>query len=333
MYNFILKNKAIRFVTVVCLFATLTVSCTKDFLVKDIKKQEVQVNAPADGLKTPNNAITFWWEELDGAEKYNLQIVTPSFDAVAQLVTDTNVVLNKFYKTLTPGTYQWRIKAYNNGGSTAYVTRTLTIDTTSNLQFATVNSVYPTTGFLTGANAINFSWLAVDKALTYDLKITNANNTVYALVPNIANTNYTYNFTAPTNLNLKWQVKANNAFSFSAYNPANTFTIDVQGPTASFITRPVYATTANALTDSLKWTRSPGADTKSDSIIITLDSTFASITYPSFKTYSTGLKISTLGLPSPSAPGNNYYWWRIYSIDSAKNVSPAPSAKFKFKLN
>ena len=64
----------------------ILLACTKDFIQKDIRKDLVNIIAPNDSLSTPNNLITFWWDELDGAETYNLQIVKPNFNAITQLL-------------------------------------------------------------------------------------------------------------------------------------------------------------------------------------------------------------------------------------------------------
>src|ERR1700752_34158 len=151
----------------------LMMSCTKDFVVKDIKNATVTIIAPADSLNTPNNSITFWWEELDGAENYNIQIVKPSFSSVQQLIVDTLVVGNIFNHTFTPGTYQWRIKASNAGGSTNYFTRTLIIDSTSNLNLVSVGLIAPANHSVMTNNNVSFVWNPLPAADYYELTFTN----------------------------------------------------------------------------------------------------------------------------------------------------------------
>ena len=317
--------------------ALIAISCTKDFVVKDIKNASITINAPADNLNTPTNAITFWWEELDGAENYNLQIVKPNFGAVQQLLVDTNITGNKFYYTFSPGTYQWRIKAMNAGGSTVYFTRNIIIDTTSNLSYLTVSVNYPNSGYLTGIKTVQFNWNALNAATYYEIEVKDSQGGVVTNVSNIYSTSFTHTFTNVSDAYYTWRVKAHNSQTTSNYNTANTFTIDVTAPTPSSIIFPsIGALNVNGINDSLKWSRVGGnslLSTKYDSLVIGTDSTFASYLVAQ-RVNGTSLKISNIMPPltAPSPAGNNYYWWRIFSVDSAKNVS-APGPKRNFKLN
>lgn len=307
-------------------------ACSKDFVTKDIKNEVMTIISPNDNLATNNNTVLFWWAEVDGAEKYNLQIVKPSFDSIQQLLVDTNVVGVKFTHTFTPGRYQWRIRAVNNAGNTVFITRNIIIDTTSNLANITVGSMFPNDNYLTGSKAIIFSWTPVNAATYYELEVKNSVGTQIINPNNISSTSYSYTFANTTDVVYNWRVKAHNQSTSSNFNAARTFTIDVTAPSASSIIYPGYGVTVVGSTDSLKWSRGISADTKSDSIVISLDSNFT--TYiRSVKTYNTKLKLSQLNpVLSISAGGNNYYWWRIISMDSVKNLS-SPSPKYKFKVN
>lgn len=320
-------KKKVKQLLIVLSCMVLFLACTKDFIVKDITNETVNIIAPADNLATPNNSVTFWWEELDGAEKYNLQIVKPSFSSVIQLITDTMVTSNKFTKILTPGTYQWRIKALNGGGGTVYTTRTLIIDTTSNLSFITLNPLAPI-GLLTGSKVVTFSWTPHPSADFYTINILNNAGASVFSQKNITSSSYTHTFTTTTDLKYSWQVKAQNAFSFSQYNTASTFTVDVTAPSVSSFSVPIAGNTVND-TSSFSWNR-VGSDTKYDSIIVSNDS--AGISYITSKRVNgLNLKINQLPttLTSPG-PAVGYYWWRIISVDSVKNRSnSSSSAKFK----
>ena len=109
----------------------LMLAACEDIFEPDLEDKIVQIIAPEDGLQTVRQTNTFWWEYVEGALEYNLQIVNPSFDYILKLELDTNITENQFTYTLTPGSYQWRVSAFNFSSATPYTMHTLTIiDTT-----------------------------------------------------------------------------------------------------------------------------------------------------------------------------------------------------------
>lgn len=93
----------------------------------DISNTSVSIIAPEADLETSNNTVTFWWEEVSGAEKYIFQLVSPDFGHVETIIEDTELTGNQKSATLSPGNYQWRIKAVNSKYETSYSTRSLVI--------------------------------------------------------------------------------------------------------------------------------------------------------------------------------------------------------------
>ncbi|MBL7893848.1 MAG: hypothetical protein JNK50_01050 [Bacteroidia bacterium] len=307
-------------ILIICL---VILSCTKDFIVKDIKNEVVSILAPGNNLVTSSNSITFWWEELEGAENYNIQIVKPSFASVLQLIVDTNITGDKFNYTLNPGVYQWRIKAKNAGGSTAYTTYNLTIDTTSNLSNQLVSTIAPINNLLTSNTSVSFSWNNLSAASQYQIQILNSVSTI---IKDTTTTNSNYFWSNTSGGAFTWKVRALNGFSISQYNTPLSFTIDITPPIASVLSSPTHGSFVKDTID-LKWTRST-MDTKYDSLYVSIDSSFNSI-ISSARVYSTKLKINAL---SPNIPVSaNYYWWRVRSIDSVGNKSGF-SNQLKFKL-
>lgn len=315
-----MKNRIILFGI---FFLAVLWSCTKDFVVKDIKDASVTIIAPANNLSTANNTITFWWEEVDGAEKYNIQIVKPNFAAIQQLIVDTNITGDKFKYTLTPGTYQWRIKAKNSGGSTQFITYNLTVDTTSNLTGQLVSPIYPVNNYLTGNATIAFSWNSLASADNYEIQILNSSSTV---VNYSTTAGLTYTATLTTGGSYTWKVRALNAFSISQYNSPLSFTVDLTSPGVSTLLSPTHASSVKDTT-YLKWTRS-SSDTWIDSVYVSFDSAFSTVA-SSAKVYASKIRINalnqTLGVTS------SYYWWRVKAIDSVGNKA-GYSNQLKFKL-
>jgi hypothetical protein len=306
-------------------------ACTKDFIVKNIKNELVTIIAPADNTKTPSNSITFWWEELEGAEKYNLQIVKPSFSGIQSLLVDSNITGTKFKYSLQPGSYQWRIKAINNGGSTQYTIYNLVIDTTSNLSTQLVIPIAPATGSITNSKFISFSWNNLSSATNYEIMIEKVTGTSTVVIKDTTTTNSFYNITLATEGNYQWKLKAFNSFSISQFNTLQTFTIDLTAPGNPTLLSP---TNASMIKDTiyLKWTRASVTNTitgtRYDSVYVYNDSSLSSIASYS-KVYDTKIKIQNLAIPL-SVSSN--YWWRVKSVDSVENRSGF-SNSLKFRLN
>jgi hypothetical protein len=98
---------------------------------KDLSKRTVRLLAPSDGVTAADStAMTFAWDSLEGANRYTVQVVTPSFDSIVTLVADTT--LKRFFYTIPQltirGRYQWRVMGLNNTSSSGYsVPRNFTV--------------------------------------------------------------------------------------------------------------------------------------------------------------------------------------------------------------
>lgn len=106
--------------------SALFVSC-EELTQPNLTGKQINIISPLDSFVTTSTTNTFAWDPIDGAAKYQLQIVSPKFDSVVRFVTDSAFTNNLFRYTLTPGVYQWRVKATNAGSQTKYFTRKITI--------------------------------------------------------------------------------------------------------------------------------------------------------------------------------------------------------------
>jgi hypothetical protein len=119
-----------KYIVYALLFGLLAQGCAETF-EKDLSKRTVRLFAPSDGVTAADSAaMTFAWDSLDGANKYTLQVVSPSFDSVVQLLADTTV--HGFFYTIPQltirGRYQWRVMGLNNTSSSEYsVVRSFTV--------------------------------------------------------------------------------------------------------------------------------------------------------------------------------------------------------------
>jgi len=105
----------------VLLGAAFICLCSCDeVLEKSLKDKKVVLLAPVNNLTTTTTTHNLYWEQIDGATSYQVQIVSPRFDSIVTLVADTFVENVKFNIELKKGVYQWRVMASNNSTVSSY---------------------------------------------------------------------------------------------------------------------------------------------------------------------------------------------------------------------
>lgn len=122
-----MTNKHNLFILLVLCFTLY--ACEGSITEKSLTNEQVSLTAPVDNLITTDSIPTFYWEQLDGATLYQIQIVSPKFDSIIRVYADTTISRNLFPFSLNKGKkYQWRVKAKNNSSSSNYSNiRTITI--------------------------------------------------------------------------------------------------------------------------------------------------------------------------------------------------------------
>jgi len=103
-------------------------SCEEIIEVEDISEENIIILAPSNNVTLSESAINFSWQPIAYADEYQLQIVTPNFEASEQIILDTIITASNHIKTLDGNDYQWRVKAINFAFETSYNTQTLTIE-------------------------------------------------------------------------------------------------------------------------------------------------------------------------------------------------------------
>lgn len=109
------KNSSL--IILITLLTLITwVSC-EEALERNISDKKVTLLAPANNMITNDTLHTFYWNTLEGASQYRLQVVSPRFDSIVRLIADTPLLRNTFIIDLNTGDYQWRVKAQNSAYS------------------------------------------------------------------------------------------------------------------------------------------------------------------------------------------------------------------------
>jgi hypothetical protein len=108
-------KKLLLFVIIV-----IFISCD-DVFDKKIERDTVEIVAPYNGATLKSGEIFFSWKALDGASRYQLVIVTPSFDDALQVAADETIAIvdsanmstYNYSVNLSEGKYQWYVQAQN----------------------------------------------------------------------------------------------------------------------------------------------------------------------------------------------------------------------------
>lgn len=296
-------------------------SC-EDIFEKNIEDITVVLLAPANNLQTEKNTHTFWWEEIKRARNYNLQIVKGTFNSVQELVLDTHLVFEKFDYTLTPGSYQWRVRAYNNGSTTLFSTFSLQIDSTYDLTQQQVVLISPADNYVTNLTQPVFKWDELYNATTYRFEIHTSNwSGAFAASPQLLSSGtYTPSIQLPEGY-YEWGVQAINNTSASAFTTRKIL-IDTTSPGTPILISPSNNSILANAPFTLTWNRiTDSGSSLSDSLCIYSDTNLTN-------TVKCILKSST---NHSDSLGTGNYFWRVRTIDAAGNKS-SYSSVWKFSI-
>jgi hypothetical protein len=311
-------------------FICLT-SC-EDFFVRDLSGDSVTLVSPSNGVTTILQTQEFVWDEMKGAENYQLQIAFPSFAAIQYFVLDTTISKTKFTFTLEPGIYEWRVRAKNFGGYSLYSSPfQITIDTTSDLSQQVVALNAPVNGKATNDSTPSFSWQSVYAATSYNIIIKNGSSWSSGSV--------VYNDTVSTNsLTLAladylsegtyvWGVRALNAISYTQSFSTHLLYVDVTNPPVVTLVSPSQQSSQSAGFISFSWTRSTdlgnSPTARTDSLYIFSDTTNLTVFD---RIGSSGTSASL------SITATGWYKWFVVSYDQAGNPSDT-STQRTFQVN
>jgi hypothetical protein len=304
-----------KFFTFLVIFSFI--SCEEILLVDDISKKEVSLTAPANNAALSSSGVGFSWEPVESAEKYQLQIATPNFDAAQQIVLDTLVTKNSFTQQLNIGKYEWRVKAVNSAYETAYAKKSFEILNNDDFQNNTVVLLTPSNNLTTKTALQKLSWDAIIGATNYQIQILDENSTVVK-EQSIETTllNFTFDEGKYT-----WKVRASNGTAQTLYT-SRSILVDSKAPNTPVLSAPANASTSTNTSINFQWSRTPIAGSaEKDSIYVYKESALTNL---SFKDKGNSPYNKTLIIGT--------YYWFVKSFDEAGNES-ARSTVFNFTIN
>lgn len=297
-------------INTVFIIVLIALSACSDAIEDDLGKKSLTVLAPANNAINPNYVQTFWWEYVDDASSYQLQIVKPSFDSVLTLILDTTITLNKFNISLQPGNYQWRIRAKSGSSETAFVTRNLSV-VESSLIGQTLLTSGPSTGLESNILTHTFLWQSLFGATRYRIQIDTLSfsDEVDLVYNNTFSTN-SANYSFVKDGNYQWRVRAENDTSTSLWSVVNTIRIDRVAPSIVSLNAP----SNNAVVSKpvlLSWDNIVDADHYMLYVYKSDSTSLYNTSYP--------LKVATISSTFNLGISNEKLYWQIEAIDKAGN--------------
>lgn len=281
-----------------------------EFIEHSIQDSKVTLLAPVSGTESVLYAQSFWWEPVEDALKYRLQVVSPDFTHTTRLVLDTLMTGNKFNFTLDPGNYEWRVRAENGSSQTSYTTANFIIYPSS-IKMQQVQLQLPANNAITASSNQIFSWLKLYGADQYHLEIDTSN---FADEKVLFFDKKTSNLEFPVALTkdklYQWRVKALNDTAESKWSAIQNITFDSTPPAQVVLSAPATgALVASPVT--LKW---EGANTAARYQLAVFKS---DQTTPYNNTFP--LTLTANSYVFTGAPGEKIYW-QVRAIDGIGNI-------------
>jgi len=297
---------------VISIILLLTKSSCDDIFEEDISNDTVWIYSPYDGMKTNNVDIDFWFEYINGATGYNLQVVSPSFEYPRKILADTDLIENRYLLTLYPDTFECRIFAFNGAYSTkTYTYASFIINDTTDLTEYAVSILLPKDNTITNKPEMVFRWEKLDYPAKYEIVIKKDNwQGVYAEnTRDIENDSIVFTLEEGSYF---WGIRAINEVNSKTEFAIQQFLIDT---TATVIPQPEYPEKNDSITTfpfAFEWeSSSNGGSETFDSIFISEEENFDDP--EKYRTENMEYEVDELDFGT--------YYWKVRSYDLAGNKS------------
>jgi hypothetical protein len=289
-------------------------SCS-EIIEPTLEKDKVNIIAPTDSLSNLYSQ-TFYWEKLENATRYQIQIASPSFQQAQRIITDTSTTAINFKITLVPAKYQFRIRAFNNSSNTDWTYKSIKIDS-ADLYSQTLILDAPINELYTNLSTLQLKWQSVFGAAKYKIQIDTVGSFNSSYLTTKTTPSIYYNL-----LNIKnetayyWRVKALNTSDSTDWSDAYYFVYDNTAPSAIASAMPNDVSTKTYARDSVITWAASNESGASYTVKIQYGTGAAQQSIPA--NGNTYMKYSTTAAQKIT--------YKILVTDKAGNVSPESSA-------
>ncbi|MEM8908240.1 MAG: hypothetical protein AAGD05_10380 [Bacteroidota bacterium] len=319
-----MKRKTIQLISMMAWMLTSCFYACSDVLLEDISDDQVTLLAPANNVVSNTQTQTFWWEALEDADRYILQIVSPSFDSIVQLVAEVEITEGQTHEmVLNDGVYQWAVIGSNGPTQTMRNPYNLTIesDSSGDLSQQIVLLVSPEDGLVTTELDIDFLWQGLEQVDQYHFQLASPDFSNSSFILEDQRMSEDLFLATLSEGNYQWRVRGENDFSVTPYS-LRSLTIDLTAPDAPILNQPANGDSL-ALPIILAWTSDPSA--MMDTLLVYPDSL---VSTPIIR-----VPLSTSSFTFNNQTANQCYFWRVRSRDAAGNLSSYSSVRKFFVEN
>ena len=301
----------------VLLVIVFTISCAK-WVSVDISEDSIVLISPIENQADSLQKKTFVWEELEGADKYRLQIASPDFSSISYYALDSLVTRTSFTSSLIPKTYQWRVRGENDDFNSAWSTRNLTILTSTSLANQEITGLTPESGFNTNKMTQNFSWNELVSANEYSVTIVDEDDkSTFVKVKEVE-----YSYTFPKEGLFTVNIQAINDASASLASSIS-IRIDTTAPSDITLSSPADTLDSDSFPHTFSWSvksTNKGSEI-TDTLFIASDSLLTKKILKKSLVSVTSLTLDTI----EALPGKLY--WKINRGDAAGNSNTSIKSK------
>jgi len=302
----------------------LVLFACSDFTEEDLENDTVVLLGPADEVSTETQTLTFWWDEVKGADKYRLQIAEPNFESIVRLELDTLIGANQFEHTLYPGEFEWRVRAENSAYTSNYFSRILSILEPVDITKQKVVLVSPGKEAKLNGKEVEFDWNELSIAHEYQFELHQSDwsgedvidpklLSESKLVLELEEGRYAWGVLARDTVK-----KEETPFTY------RNLVIDLTAPNQATLSEPADKASVNGLTQIMSWTHQEDNELTDVAFVIQIFSDQDLTTLLEEKELESKQREYTF-----SATGT--YYWRVKATDEAGNESDYTSA-FSFTI-
>lgn len=313
----------------IILGALIVVTGCEKIVAKDISNEVPVLILPVSGAQVTSNPVHFKWEEMEGASKYHLMIVSPNFASPEAYILDSTIIGTDFHLDLDSANYELKLVGVNGGyrsdtlGPIAFEVSAENTGSSSNLVLSS-----PSQGaYVNSAFNGNFSWVSLTNVENYEFSLRTGTNfttgTVLETQPGITTSNHNYTASLPEG-EYVWRVTANFSSGASTFT-TQTFAVDTTLPNQAGLLTPFDNSSQFLGTINFTWDNGNDPGNIKAPVVskleVSQDQGFVNSTTYTVNGASESLDFSTAGT----------YYWRVSNVDGAGNEA-AVSGIYSFTI-